>query len=66
MGAPYEEATLFIKGGRSRHILDADLDHMKKYFPNYQMKEISEAGHWVHADAPDVTLEMLKEFLSQI
>jgi len=47
--APYEEATLFIKGGRY-----------------YQMKEIADAGHWVHADAPGVTLQMLREFLSQI
>jgi len=64
--APYEEATLFIKGGRSRHIIDSDLELMKECFPNYQMKEIADAGHWVHADAPGVTLLMLREFLSQI
>ena len=62
----YEEPTLFIKGGRSKHIVDADLPLMKECFPNYQMKEISDAGHWVHADAPDITLEMLREFLSEI
>ena len=64
--APYEEPTLFIKGGRSRHIVDADLPLMKECFPNYQMKEIPDAGHWVHAEAPDVTLQMLREFLSDI
>ena len=64
--APYEEACLFIKGGRSQHIVDTDLPLMKECFPNYQMKEISEAGHWVHAEAPDLTLQMLREFLSDI
>ncbi len=63
---PYDKATLFIKGGQSRHIVDADLPLMKECFPSYQMKEIADAGHWVHADAPDVTLQMLREFLSEL
>ncbi len=61
----YDGSTLFIKGGRSRHIMDGDLEVMRTLFPNYQMNEIPDAGHWVHADAPTETLDMIKRFISQ-
>ena len=56
----YDGPTLFVKGGRSRHIQDADLDTMRELFPNYKMEEIADAGHWVHAEDPKRTLAVIK------
>jgi len=59
----YDGPALFIKGGRSKHIQNEDLDMMKALFPNYKMEEIPEAGHWVHADDPTRTLELIRSFI---
>ncbi len=59
----YDGPTLFVKGGRSRHIQDEDLGMMRELFPNYVMEEISEAGHWVHADDPAKTLDLINSFI---
>jgi len=62
---PYDKPTLFIKGGLSKHIQDSDMKSIEERFPHYQMKEIANAGHWVHAAAPKETLGLLRDFLSQ-
>ncbi len=46
-----ENATLFVRGGRSTYILDEDKPLLKHHFPNSQLLTIKNAGHWVHADA---------------
>ena len=60
----YDDPVLFIKGGKSKHIVEADFELMRELFPNYQLKDIPHAGHWVHADAPAETLELIKSFIS--
>lgn len=55
--------TLFVRGGRSNYILDSDWPHIHAYFPNAQLLTIPEAGHWVHADAPDALLSAVFTFL---
>lgn len=51
--------TLFIKGENSEYILPSYASRIGKKFPNYDLVEIENAGHWVHAEAP-------KEFISEL
>ena len=57
--------TLFIRGGSSDYIRDADLDEMKTKFPGAEVKTIANASHWVHADAPGEFYGLVKNFLDR-
>ncbi|MBT6169363.1 MAG: alpha/beta fold hydrolase [Flavobacteriaceae bacterium] len=46
----YEGKTLFIKGKKSDYINDSNYQIIDNQFPNSKIVEISNAGHWVHAD----------------
>jgi pimeloyl-ACP methyl ester carboxylesterase len=60
---PFEGPALFIRGGRSRHIVMADEDEILRLFPNAHIATIENAGHWVHADAPAELLALTRGFL---
>ncbi|MEY3367568.1 MAG: hypothetical protein RI973_723 [Bacteroidota bacterium] len=60
---PFEGPALFIRGGRSRHIIDADEADILRLFPHARMATIEHAGHWVHADAPAELLALIQGFL---
>ncbi len=62
-GAPFEGPTLFVKGGASEHILPEHWPHIQQLFPNSQLFEIQGVGHWVHAEAPEVLLQRVQQFL---
>lgn len=59
----YEGETLFIRGGKSRYILDEDWPDIKVLFPNAYLVTIDGAGHWVHAEKPQEFVEAVREFL---
>lgn len=61
--ADYTGPALFIKGGRSRYIQSADEPLIKKAFPAAKIVTVEEAGHWVHAEAPEALLQQVNEFL---
>lgn len=52
--------TLFIRGGQSDYILREDLPAIKEQFPNSQVETIPYAGHWVHAQAPEEVIGMIR------
>jgi len=54
--------TLFIRGEKSNYILDEDVVEIENYFPDSEIKTILNAGHWVHADAPDDFIDSLLSF----
>jgi pimeloyl-ACP methyl ester carboxylesterase len=54
--------TLFIRGELSNYILDEDIDELENRFPDSYVITIPNAGHWVHAEAPDQFLESLLGF----
>lgn len=60
---PFEGETLFIKGGKSDYISEKDWTTVQQYFPNAQLKTIPNAGHWVHAEAPNELIKSLLSFL---
>lgn len=59
----FDKSTLFIRGGNSKYILDADLHEIKKQFSNLELKTIPNAGHWLHAENPSLFFEETINFL---
>lgn len=61
----FEKPTLFIDGGRSNYIRPEDHDQIRQLFPNAIIETVPEAGHWVHAEAPEQVFELVRAFLDQ-
>ena len=51
--------TLFIRGEKSKYVLDSDIPQIRETFPDASFVTVAGAGHWLHADKP-------KEFLEEI
>ena len=60
---PYEGNTFFIRGGKSPYLADGDWDDILQAFPNASLATIPKAGHWVHAEATDLFLKEVRQFL---
>lgn len=54
---------LAIAGGRSDYVGPAGIAELRRLFPAVRLVSVPEAGHWVHADAPEAVLEALEGFL---
>jgi esterase len=50
-------STLFIRGELSNYILDSDIPILESYFPDSQLISVENAGHWVHAEAPEAFVD---------
>lgn len=59
----FENATLFIRGGNSKYILDSDFDSIKSHFSKAVFETIPNVGHWLHAENPKLFFEITSEFL---
>lgn len=59
----FEKPVLFIRGGSSNYVLDADLEGIKKHFPFSEIVTIPNAGHWLHAENPLMFYEFVSNFL---
>ena len=55
--------TLFIRGALSNYILDEDINAIEHQFQNCNVVTIENAGHWVHAEAPEVFIQSVLSFL---
>lgn len=62
-GTPFNGPSLFVRGGKSKYVLDSDQGEIKTYFPAAQLETISTAGHWIHADQPQELLRLVNDFL---
>ena len=61
---PFEGKVLFIKGQKSDYILKKHEKEMLKLFPNAEIQEIKDAGHWAHAEQPELFQSMVYKFLN--
>ena len=59
----YHGETLFLKGEKSNYIIEDDLVRIERQFPKSEVKEISSAGHWLHAENPNEFLHEVLEFV---
>jgi pimeloyl-ACP methyl ester carboxylesterase len=59
----FDRPTLFIRGANSSYILDSDFEEIKKYFPTAVFETIPNAGHWLHAEDPELFYDLTVSFL---
>jgi esterase len=58
-GAP----VLFLKGGASDYIRADHHQAITRRFPAAQYKVIANAGHWLHAEKPELVATLIRKFL---
>ncbi|ASS50209.1 MAG: hypothetical protein A3D31_11620 [Candidatus Fluviicola riflensis] len=54
--------TLFIRGALSNYIVDQDIPDLEDQFPDSDVITVPNAGHWVHAEAPEAFVNAVLEF----
>lgn len=62
-GRTFDRPALFIRGTESDYISEDDRERIVQYFPQARLVAI-EAGHWIHADAPDAFARVVMDFLA--
>jgi pimeloyl-ACP methyl ester carboxylesterase len=63
LDGPIQIPTLFIRGGESGYVLDADKMLIDHAFAQAQLKTIPNTGHWLHAQDPETFSKFVEEFL---
>lgn len=62
--SPYINPVLFLRGGVSPYIHKPEhFEAIQQQFPNAEVKEILNAGHWLHAEKTDEVLLEIQNFL---
>ncbi len=62
-GRSFTGPALFLRGADSNYIRPEHHGVIRNYFPRAAIEEIGNAGHWVHADQPEIVIALLNEFL---
>jgi pimeloyl-ACP methyl ester carboxylesterase len=65
-GARFDGPVLWIAGANSHYVLPEDRERMDAWFPATRLVRIKNAGHWVHAEQPEIFLETLRRFLDRV
>ncbi len=60
---PYEGPVVWLVGGDSEYVHDEDVEPMRELFPRARLVTVNGAGHWVHTDAPEVVIEVIRRML---
>ena len=61
--AVFTQPTLFIDGETSNYILEEDVELIEQHFPDAEIIEIANSGHWVHTENPEDFFEEVTRFL---
>jgi len=61
----YDGDVFIINGGQSRFVRHSHMDQIALLFPNHMLTTIRSAGHWVHAEAPERCVALLKKYLDR-
>jgi esterase len=64
-GSPYLPKMLFIKGANSDYMVPAYRDDVIRLFPNAGYTVIKDAGHWPHAEKPEVFTRTVLDYLQK-
>lgn len=62
----YDGPVLWVNGGRSPYVQPEHLEPMREYFPRVLQMTLKNASHWVHADAPEAFVSVMRHFLTEI
>jgi esterase len=52
---------VFIRGLQSPYIKDSDIQDILRIYPDAILKDIPDAGHWLHAEQPELFLKAVLE-----
>mmetsp|Transcript_19797 Transcript_19797/g.26106 ORF Transcript_19797/g.26106 Transcript_19797/m.26106 type:complete len:364 (-) Transcript_19797:371-1462(-) len=61
----YNQETLFIAGGKSRFLRSKHLPTISNHFPKFSLVTVREAGHWLHVEAPDRIIQLIKAYVER-
>lgn len=61
---PFPERVLFIGGGQSDYLNKSNQQLTRKLFPKASFSIIKPAGHWLHAEQPELFLALVEPYLS--
>lgn len=59
----YTKPCVFVRGEKSGYVQDDDLLGIRRMFPKAELVTIPAAGHWLHAEQPELVLKTLVYFL---
>jgi len=60
----FDGATLFLRGEQSNYIQAADEILIHQHFQKASIATVSNAGHWLHADNPELFFQLTTDFLT--
>lgn len=58
-----QQPTAFIRGAESDYIRPADFPYYETIFPQARLYTVPQAGHWLHADQPELFISIFKQAL---
>ncbi|MFT4614568.1 MAG: esterase [Bacteroidia bacterium] len=61
----YAGPVLFIKGGDSHYIDEAQRSVIEQRFPAASLRVMADCGHWLHAEKPELFNSTVRRFLSR-
>jgi pimeloyl-ACP methyl ester carboxylesterase len=59
--APFEGPVLWVAGADSGYVHSEQAAEMRRLFPHTRKVVVKGAGHWVHAQRPEVVVEVLRQ-----
>ena len=62
---PFLNPCLFVRGGNSNYVRDADWPEVKRLFPRAELVTVAGAGHWVHIDGKEAFLRAVGAFMAR-
>lgn len=62
-GTPFDGDVLFVRGSESTYIMPEHRDEILHFFPQASVRTVKDAGHWLHAEKPDMVQRIVKRFL---
>lgn len=63
--ASSDQPSLFVRGEQSDYIQEEDEALIQRIFPAARLVTIAKAGHWIHAEQPEVLLETVTNFIAE-
>ncbi len=62
---PYPGRVLWVAGADSDYVTPATVGPMRALFPRARLVTIKRAGHWVHAEQPEIFTATVRAFLAE-
>jgi esterase len=61
---PFDGPTLFLTGAKSDYVTEAHWPRIEALFPHLERVAVPDAGHWLHAEAPEAFCAAVEAFLT--